>query len=180
MEKGFVNLTELMTKRWDIAYPCFIERDPETDTYGGFCVDVPVFVAGKASPEEAQRALEEGVAFYLAHLEVEGRAFPEPGSTPPPELDEEVKAYLTPVTIRPSPVNEVSLEIEKALRRKGLKRKDLAQRMGVPASVVSRILDPLYFGHTLSTLRKVAQALESGLEVRLTERPQEGEIRVGA
>jgi hypothetical protein len=58
MEKGFVNPTEPMTKRWDIAYPCFIERDPETGTYGGFCVDVPVFVAGKASPEEAQRALE--------------------------------------------------------------------------------------------------------------------------
>jgi len=180
MEKDFVNLIEPMTKRWDIAYPCFIEYDPETNTYGGFCVDVPVFVAGKASPEEAQKALEEGAAFYLAHLEVEGRPFPEPGSTPPLELDEEYKAYLTPVAIRPSPVNEVSLEIEKALRRKGLKRKDLAQRMGVPASVVSRILDPLYFGHTLSTLRKVAQALESDLEVRLTERPRGGEVRAGA
>ena len=67
--------------------------------------------------------------------------------------------------IRPSPVNPVSLAIEKALRRKGLKRKDLAERMGVPPSVVTRILDPLYFGHTLSTLRRVAEALESQLVV---------------
>jgi hypothetical protein len=29
-------------------------------------------------------------------------------------------------------------------------------------------------------LRKVAQALESGLEVKLTERPREGEVRAGA
>jgi hypothetical protein len=76
MEKGFVNLTEPMTKRWDIAYPCFIERDPETDTYGGFCVDVPVFVAGKASPEEAQRALEEGVAFLPGPLGGGGARLP--------------------------------------------------------------------------------------------------------
>jgi antitoxin HicB len=150
-----------MVKSWNITYPCYIEYDPESNTYAGFCLDLPVFIAGKSSPEEAQRALEEGLAYYLAHLEVEGRPFPEPGSGPLPEEG----AHLTPVALRPSPVNPVSLEIEKALRRKGLRRKDLAERMGVPPSVVTRILDPLYFGHTLGTLRKVAEALESQLVV---------------
>lgn len=153
-----------MVRSWDVTYPCYIEHDPESGTYGGFCVDLPVFVAGKASVEEARKALEEGVAYYLAHLEVEERPFPRPGATPPPDL-EEGREHLIPVEIRPSPVNPVSLAIEKALRRKGLKRKDLAERMGVPPSVVTRILDPLYFGHTLSTLRRVAEALEKDLVV---------------
>ena len=77
-------------------------------------MDLPVFVAGKASVEEARKALEEGVAYYLAHLEVEERPFPRPGATPPPDLEEE-RDRLIPVEIRPSPVNPVSLAIEKAL-----------------------------------------------------------------
>ena len=101
-------------------------------------MDLPVFVAGKASVEEARKALEEGVAYYLAHLEVEERPFPRPGATPPPDLEEE-RDRLIPVEIRPSPVNPVSLAIEKALRRKGLKRKDLAERMGLLKLIPGRL-----------------------------------------
>jgi predicted RNase H-like HicB family nuclease len=83
------------------GYPCFIEYEPKSGTYGGFCVSLPVFVAGKASFEEAQAALEEGVALYLAYLEEEGYPLPEPGSGTfdPDELEEEVRANLTPVRI---------------------------------------------------------------------------------
>ena len=151
-----------MEKVWDVRYPCYVEYDPETGTYGGFCVDLPVYVAGKPTFEEAKKALEDGVAYYLAHLEVEGRPFPKPSTG-----EEEVRGdHLTRVEVQPSPVNPVSIEIEKAMRRKGISRSELARRMGVRPPMVTRILDPLYFGHTLTTLRRVAKALESDLEVR--------------
>ncbi len=157
-EKG----KEAMVKVWDVSYPCYVEYDPESQTYGGFCVDLPVFVTGKASAEEAKRALEDGVAYYLAHLEVEGRPFPNP-STDRVNVE---GPHLIRVVIRPSPVNQVSLEIERAMRKRGLTRSELARRMGVKLPMVTRILDPLYFGHSLATLRKVAKALDSELEVR--------------
>ena len=83
------------------GYLCFIEYHPESGTYGGFCASLPVFVAGKHTFEEAQKALEEGVALYLAYLEGEGRSLPEPGSAAPDldELEEGVRANLTPVWI---------------------------------------------------------------------------------
>ncbi len=85
------------------GYLCFVEHHPESGTYGGFCASLPVFVAGKRTFEEAQKALEEGVALYLAHLEAEGRPLPEPGYAVAPDLDEleeEVRAHLTPVWVR--------------------------------------------------------------------------------
>ena len=84
------------------GYPCFIEYEPKSSTYGGFCATLPVFVAGKRSYEEAQAALEEGVALYLAYLEEEGYSLPEPDSGKAfdlDELEEEVRANLTPVRI---------------------------------------------------------------------------------
>jgi predicted RNase H-like HicB family nuclease len=83
-------------------YLCFVERHP-AGTYGGFCATLPVFVAGKDSLEEAQRALEEGVAFYLAHLKAEGLPVPEAGNPAVEEVlkdfKEEVRANLTPVWV---------------------------------------------------------------------------------
>ena len=37
--------------------------------------------------------------------------------------------------------------------------------MAVPRSVVTRVTDPFYFGHTTRTLRKVAEALGLALRV---------------
>jgi len=83
-------------------YLCFIEYEPKSGTYGGFCGSLPVFVAGKRTFEEAQRALEEGVALYLAYLEAEGHPLPEPGPASVSDLDEleeEVRANLVPVWV---------------------------------------------------------------------------------
>jgi len=101
-----------MVEGWDVRYPCYVEYDPETGAYGGFCADLPVYVAGKPTFEEAKKALEDGVAYYLAHLEVEGRPFPKP-STGEGEVEGD---HLTRVEVRPSPVNPVSIEIERAMQ----------------------------------------------------------------
>ncbi len=82
-----------------LRYPAFAEYDPKTGKYGGFVVDLPVYVAGKASLDEAKEALAEGVTLYLAYLESEGKPAPEPGSHSLPDLEEEIKVQLTPVWV---------------------------------------------------------------------------------
>jgi len=149
-----------LVKTWDLRFPCFLERETESSTYAGFCEGAPVFVAGKPSREAAIQALQEGLAYYLAHLETEGRALPRPPENARGEEGLEL------VWLTPAPVNPVSLEIERLMKKRGVSRSELARRLGVAPSAVTRWLDPLYFGHSLQTLRRVAEALDSDLEIR--------------
>jgi transcriptional regulator with XRE-family HTH domain len=48
----------------------------------------------------------------------------------------------------------------------GLTQRDLAERVGTTASVISRLEDADYEGHSLSMLRRVAAALGRRVEVR--------------
>jgi len=149
-----------LVKTWDLRFPCFLEREVESGTYAGFCEGAPIFVAGKPSREAAIQALQEGLAYYLAHLETEGRALPHPPKNAQP------KEGLERVWLTPAPVNPVSLEIERLMKKRGVSRSELARRLGVAPSAVTRWLDPLYFGHSLKTLKRIAEALDSGLEVQ--------------
>lgn len=79
--------------------------------------------------------------------------------------------------IRGNPEQEASLEEERAnleiarkiydLRTKaGLTQKELAKRVGTTASVISRLEDADYEGHSLSMLRRIASALGKKVEIR--------------
>jgi ribosome-binding protein aMBF1 (putative translation factor) len=48
----------------------------------------------------------------------------------------------------------------------GLSQRELAKRVGTTASVICRMEDAAYQGHTLGMLRRVAAALERRLELR--------------
>ena len=48
----------------------------------------------------------------------------------------------------------------------GLSQRALAQRIGTTASVICRLEDAGYQGHTLAMLRRIAAALERRLELR--------------
>jgi len=48
----------------------------------------------------------------------------------------------------------------------GLTQKELADRVGTTASVICRLEDADYEGHSLSMLRRIAGALNSRIEVR--------------
>jgi len=64
----------------------------------------------------------------------------------------------------------VSMEIARKvydLRRKaGLTQKELAERIGTTASVISRLEDADYRGHSLPMLRRIAAALGKKVEIR--------------
>jgi ribosome-binding protein aMBF1 (putative translation factor) len=63
----------------------------------------------------------------------------------------------------------------------GLSQRALAQRVGTTASVICRLEDAGYQGHTLGMLRRIAAALERRLELRAvpltSRRPRKARVR---
>jgi DNA-binding XRE family transcriptional regulator len=51
----------------------------------------------------------------------------------------------------------------------GLTQRELAKRVGTTASVICRLEDADYQGHSISMLRRVAAALDKRVEVRIVE-----------
>lgn len=75
------------------------------------------------------------------------------------EFDEEVeKAYTDSM---------IGQMIYDARVEAGLSQKELAERVGTTQSVISRLEDADYEGHSLPMLRRIAFALKKNLEIRL-------------
>lgn len=60
---------------------------------------------------------------------------------------------------------DVALQIAALRERAGLSQKDLAKRLKTSQQQVSRLESPDYKGHSLSTLRRVAEALHAKVRV---------------
>jgi antitoxin HicB len=80
-----------------------------------------------------------------------------------PELLEGTENVQT-LEVEPAPINPVSLEIERALDSAGINQAELARRLGVSRASVSNLLDPFYFGHSMASLQRVADALGMRLD----------------
>lgn len=61
---------------------------------------------------------------------------------------------------------EVARRIYDLRTEAGLTQRELAERMGTKASVISRLEDADYDGHSLAMLKRVASALGKRLEIR--------------
>ena len=59
----------------------------------------------------------------------------------------------------------------------GLTQVELAEAVGTTQSVISQLEDAEYEGHSLSMLRRIAEALDRRIEIRMV--PQEGEPTAG-
>lgn len=68
------------------------------------------------------------------------------------------------------PADPVSLELRRALRLRRMNGAQVAQQLGVTPPVVSRWLSPTYHQHGMETLRRIADALDMDVEVKLTPR----------
>jgi transcriptional regulator with XRE-family HTH domain len=66
---------------------------------------------------------------------------------------------------------EVALQLVALRQRAGLSQKDLAKLLKTSQQQISRLESPGYEGHSLSTLRRVAAALQA--RVRIVFEPQE-------
>jgi DNA-binding XRE family transcriptional regulator len=70
---------------------------------------------------------------------------------------------------------DVARKIYDLRTRAGLTQNELAKLVGTTASVISRLEDADYEGHSLATLRRVAAALNKRVEIRFVtvkEAPQ--------
>ncbi|MDL2344224.1 helix-turn-helix transcriptional regulator [Deinococcus sp. MIMF12] len=69
----------------------------------------------------------------------------------------------------PTP-DPVSLELRRVLRERGLTGAEIAERLGIKPPLISRWLSPTYHGHGMETLRRIADALDMDVEVKLKPR----------
>jgi transcriptional regulator with XRE-family HTH domain len=60
---------------------------------------------------------------------------------------------------------EVALQITKLREEAGLSQKDLARKLHTSQQNISRLESPSYEGHSLSMLRRVAEALNADIHV---------------
>ena len=63
---------------------------------------------------------------------------------------------------------EAAAAIYKLRTDAGLTQRQLAKRIGTTASVISRLEDSDYDGHSLTMLQRIASELEHRVEIRLT------------
>jgi len=143
-----------------------------TPTATGFAALVPeldtVLATGRTL-EELSTNLAEAVALHLHD---------EPGSPAPKartaaDLPAAILApYDAPpleLLVTPAPLNPVSLEIERLVEASPLSLRALAKEAGTSHSALIRMMNPFYWGHSLSTLRQLGEAL--GQEPVLSFRP---------
>lgn len=71
----------------------------------------------------------------------------------------------------PAGINPVSLAVAEAIQTSGLAKAELARRMKVPDSAVSRLVRPRYAGHKVRSLVRVAEALGMRLELHFVTDP---------
>lgn len=65
---------------------------------------------------------------------------------------------------------DVALQIAALREKAGLSQKDLARKLHTSQQNISRLESPSYEGHSLSMLRRVADALGASVRVTLTAR----------
>ena len=67
---------------------------------------------------------------------------------------------------------DVALELAALRKESGLSQKELAKRVGTTQQQISRLESPAYEGHSLSMLRRVAEALGATIHVELLREKQ--------
>ena len=126
-------------------------------------------MATAATMEELRPLLEQQVALYLLDCYLDG----DDPVAPQPEGQLDLTDYREEgqhpeiVYAEPAPMSAISIAIEEAIRQEGISYAELARRMDVPRSVVTRITNPFYFAHTSRTLRSVAEALGRQVHVSI-------------
>jgi ribosome-binding protein aMBF1 (putative translation factor) len=61
---------------------------------------------------------------------------------------------------------EIARKIYDLRTKAGLSQRELAKRIGTTASVICRLEDADYDGHSLSLLKRIAEALDKRVEIR--------------
>jgi len=76
---------------------------------------------------------------------------------------------------------DVALQLAALREKAGLSQKELAQRVGTSQQQISRLESTSYEGHSLSMLRRVAEALGAKvyIDIQLSKHPKQAAIAEG-
>jgi len=64
---------------------------------------------------------------------------------------------------------DVAIQLASLRKKSGLSQKELAKRVGTSQQQISRLESPLYKGHSLSMLRRVADVLGANVHVKIQD-----------
>ena len=138
-----------------LDYPVILEAQPE----GGYVVtfpDVPEAITQGEDEDEALLyaidALETALSFYVD----DRRPLPEPG-----------KATRGQRTVRPSALECAKLGVYRAMTEQGIKKSELARRLGWHMPQVDRLFD-LKHASRLDQIEAAARALGRQVEVSVS------------
>lgn len=146
--------------------------------YAGGFPDLPGCVAAGKTAEQTRALLGEALALHLAALRDAGEQIPAASTTSVPDLAEGESAEWVTAAL----VNPVSQAVHGLYQEVGLPYRALAERTGLNVSALHRLQDPFYWGHSVSSLRKIADALGYHLDVQFRrgrERPPQPQDEPG-
>jgi len=162
------------------AYPYLIAQLDHNWAAGGV-----QFASAITAPtrEDLMRRITEDVALRLFYAALDGDDIPRPLSHSEAEYRrheaEEVDTdgpRIELAYVGPARLSAHAAAILRCMRAQGLSKTDLARRMGVPRSVVSRLTNLLYIKHSTESLRRAATALDCEIHLRLLPRSK-GRLR---
>lgn len=140
------------------VWPCVIIK--YGNAFTSYPIDLPGCGALGFTMEESLERLSEALTLHLLGMLEDGDEVPDPGSN---GYELEDGGELVQVT--PKSPNPVSLSIRAVLHETQLTRTEIANRMGSQKSVITRLADPFYFGHTVASIRSFAKATGRELDI---------------
>jgi antitoxin HicB len=150
-----------------MKYPFFMQKTERN--YAATAVQFPT-LATHTDRSELERLMAEGLALQLHDYTERGEQAPAPLAEKELDLSDYEGEDVEVVWVEPAKLNPVSLELDRAIRAAGLSEAEVARRTGTSRAAMTRVTNPFYWGHSLNTLRKLADALGVQLEVSLKAR----------
>lgn len=156
--QGVLGTVQVKTSRKP-SYLCVVEET--SSGYSAFLPDVPGVVAAAADIENLVVLLRDALCLHLLDD-------PEPPKAVTEKFEDPEIEVFRQFFVEPSDPEQISLLIDALVKESGINRAELARLMDIPKSSISRLTNPIYRGHSMTTLRKIADAL--GYEVEVTFR----------
>jgi antitoxin HicB len=146
-----------------MKYLCLLNL--ETNGYSATVADFANnIIASADTKEKIIQLTREALAIYLQEM----NETPTPKHLKLEDVSQEIlEDFDQPeaILLEPMPMNPVSLEVERIIERSDLTLAVLAKRMGTSPAALVRMKNPFYWGQSLETLRKLAEATNTKLEV---------------
>lgn len=132
----------------------------------GYLPDLELRVSGK-NEQDVILKLEVAAGEHITQLMAQGNEPPEPKELEKDDLTEDefpLQDVWHLYGIVPRIPNPVSLTIKQAIHRSGKTATEIAKLLETSPAAITRMTDPSYDGHSLHSLRKLADALKVPLQ----------------